>query len=156
MRWLTRLKSMEGTGIHPTKPTKPGFVGFVGTPSGALENSERHGEAANDSARDPDRHCWPHSSAMNSTEIDTMQSRLALFANRGLNERDADLLADDLKRRDREQGDLHLCLECVRLDRRGRCLAAAAGELPGADSRLEPVVTILMRCEAFKLRKDLP
>ena len=44
-------------------------------------------------ANDPDRWCWPHSSAMTGREIDTMVERTALFNQRGLPALDAELLA---------------------------------------------------------------
>lgn len=97
-------------------------------------------------------HC--HAGGWDDEEIGTFNAREAHFI--GIGRLDAEHLAERLTLRDRDGDYLHLCLECARLDRRGRCLAAAAGQLPGADNRLEPVVTILMRCEAFELRKDLP
>lgn len=71
--------------------------------------------AANEAESDPDRWCWPHSSAMNTGEIDRMVSRVELFVNRGLNLIDATLLADKLVIRDRDGDDRRLCLECSNL-----------------------------------------
>jgi hypothetical protein len=68
---------------------------------------------------------------------------------------DAHDLAELLALRDARGDDRRMCVECTHLGDRGRCLAAAAGRLPGADRRLEPVQTILMRCMAFGLRKGL-
>ena len=64
---------------------------------------------------DPDRWCWPHSSAMNGGEIDTFTQRLHQFTRRGLAELDAESLADKLVTRDREADDRRLCLECLHL-----------------------------------------
>jgi len=102
---------------------------------------------------DPDSHCWPHSSAMNTLEIDTFMGRVERFTRDGLDYAAAQKLADLLVIRDREGDDRRLCLECSHLSERGRCLAAAMGRVAGADRRLEPVTTILQRCEAFGLRK---
>jgi hypothetical protein len=82
-------------------------------------------------------------------------ARVALFMRRGINATDADDLAERLHLRDVQGDDRATCLECERLDARGRCLAAAAGEVLGVDRRLEPVATILLRCEAFEPRKEL-
>ena len=54
---------------------------------------------ANDTAQravtvDPDRHCWPHSAAMNTAEIDRFKARLARFTDRGVIQGDAECLAD--------------------------------------------------------------
>ena len=63
---------------------------------------------------DPDRWCWPHSSAMTGREIDTFAERSNLFNRRGLAALDAELLADKLVNRDRDGDgdDRHLCVEC--------------------------------------------
>lgn len=66
-------------------------------------------------APDPDRWCWPHSSAMTGREIDTMAERTGLFNGRGLAALEAELLADKLVTRDREGDDRRLCLECAHL-----------------------------------------
>jgi hypothetical protein len=68
---------------------------------------------------------------------------------------DAEELAQKLTLRDRDGDDRRLCLECTWLGDAGSCIAAANGRIPGATRRLEPVRTILQRCEAFGLRKGL-
>jgi hypothetical protein len=45
---------------------------------------------------DPDRWCWPHSSAMNGVEIDTFAARLHQFTDKGLARNDGEALADKL------------------------------------------------------------
>ena len=106
---------------------------------------------------DPDRWCWPHSSAMTGREIDTMVERTSLFNRRGLVALEAELLADKLVNRDREADDRRLCLECVHL----------AGNVTGAwgcrnwqqaevatqarDAQLSPtLVRLLQRCNGVK------
>ncbi|HEX5687374.1 MAG TPA: hypothetical protein VFY73_25440 [Ideonella sp.] len=76
-------------------------------------------------------------------------ARVTLFLRRGLTASDADDLAERLVLRDREGDDRRMCLECSNLTEQGRCLAAWRRALPGADRRLEPVQTILQRCECF-------
>ena len=61
---------------------------------------------------DPERWCWPHSSAMNGAEIDTFAARLHKFADKGLARNDGETLADKLVLRDRDQDDRRVCLEC--------------------------------------------
>ena len=95
-----------------------------------------------------------HAPEWNDAEIFAATPRAVRFVRMGLR-RDADYLAELLTLRDRDGDDRRLCLECTWLDDTGRCLAAAAGRIPGADRRLEPVQTILQRCGAFGLRKGL-
>ena len=63
------------------------------------------GAVAQEYDLNPDRHCWPHSVAMNSGEIDLFLVRLEAFVARGLNESKAEELSDRLVRRDRESDD---------------------------------------------------
>jgi hypothetical protein len=60
----------------------------------------------------PDRYCWPHSSAMNSGEIDKFKYRVELFQAKGLDEMNAEALADKLVIRDRDGDDRKVCYEC--------------------------------------------
>jgi hypothetical protein len=60
----------------------------------------------------PDRDCWPHSSAMNTAELETMAWRLEHFVGLGLPDADSDFLADQLLVRDREGDDRASCAEC--------------------------------------------
>ena len=43
---------------------------------------------------DPDRWCWPYSSAMNGEEIGTFETRLHKFTEKGLARKDGEVLAD--------------------------------------------------------------
>ena len=96
-----------------------------------------------------------HADAWNDAEISAFTTRVLILLRRGIGADDADNLAERLTLRDRECGDRRMCVECSHLGDGGRCLAAAAGRVPGADRRLEPVTTLLQRCEAFGLRKGL-
>lgn len=98
-----------------------------------------------------DRHCWPHTNAMNTVEIDTFMARVHLFTERGANTIEAEGMADALVRRDREAEDRRLCLECSHLRRSPglwRCgqwqrAGLAVAEVPGS------VVYMLQRCAEF-------
>lgn len=71
-----------------------------------------HIQAANDAAPDPDRWCWPHSSAMNGAEIDLFTVRLNRYTAKGLSLADGEALADRMVLRDRDSDDRQVCLEC--------------------------------------------
>lgn len=180
MNWLARLKKTQmPPNMDATNATKPGFVGFVASIPALIRKTECVSAAANDPAQavglvanppvarlvaikvqvsstaaampDPDRWCWPHSTAMTGREIDTMVERTHLFNRRGLAALDAELLADKLVTRDRESDDRRLCLECAHLSRAGglRCAQwqrAGLGQ-PGVPAGLERV---LQRCNGFK------
>lgn len=185
MKWLARLKKIEIVPeVEPTKPTKHSqepeigsFVGFVGSVLAPVRKTGGDSPAANDpngkvTARvageadgkvtvrlektsDPDRHCWPHSTAMNGREIDTFTARLIRFTDKGLALDDGEALADQLVRRDRELNDRRLCLECTHLaghagtwrcrgwQRAGIARQARDSGLP-AD-----LVRMLQRCDGF-------
>lgn len=105
---------------------------------------------------DPNRWCWPHSSAMNGAEIDTFSARLHQFTNIGLTINDSETLADKLVRRDRESDDRRCCLECSHLKCQGagswRCgnWQVAGVAIRSQDAHLPPVlVAQLQRCDGF-------
>jgi len=103
-------------------------------------------------AADPDRWSYPHSTAMNTAEIDRFTARLAQFTDRGVILSDAERLADLLVIRDREQDDRALCLECTHLQRAGRCGNwQAAGVAIRARDAFMPVELVrqLQRCDGF-------
>lgn len=105
---------------------------------------------------DPDRWCWPHSSAMNGAEIDTFAVRLHKFTDKGLARADGELLADKLVLRDREQDDRRVCLECNHFAGHGagswRCgnWQAAGVAIRSRDAQLPAdLVVQLQRCNGF-------
>lgn len=105
---------------------------------------------------DPDRWCWPHSSAMNGAEIDTFAARLHQFTDKGLARNDGETLADKLVVRDREQDDRRVCLECKHFAGHGagswRCgnWQAAGVALRSRDAQLPAdLVVQLQRCDGF-------
>ena len=105
---------------------------------------------------DSDRWCWPHSSAMNGTEIDTFAVRLHKFTDKGLARNDGEALADKLVLRDRDQDDRRVCLECKHFAGHGagswRCgnWQAAGVALRSRDAQLPAdLVVQLQRCDGF-------
>lgn len=94
-----------------------------------------------------------HREAWGANTIEAFILRRDAFLDRGCDPDDADDLAEQLALRDSRGDEARMCVECTHLGERGRCLAAAAGRLPGVDPRLEPDPTNLRRCVAFGLRK---
>ena len=104
------------------------------------------------STANPDRYCWPHSSAMNTAEIDTFTARVDLFMRRGLDESEAERLADGLVLRDRKGGERRLCLECAHLRPGGalwQCKQWPRAGIAGAGVT-EEAAKLMRRCVAFK------
>ena len=135
----------------------PDTLGLVD--SRAILHLQKFGEVVNDPEAaitqpaeipDPDKWCWPHSSAMTGGELDTMQDRTNLFNQRGLTALDAERLAYALVVRDRDFDDRHLCLECSHLTtgRVMRCLEWQRAGL-GHPSVPDSLPTQLQRCEGF-------
>ena len=107
-------------------------------------------------AEDPDRWCWPHSSAMNGTEINTFAARQQKFTRKGLTSKDGESLADRLVLRDRDEDDRRVCLECKHFAGHGpgswRCgnWQAAGVAVHPRDTRLAAdLVVQLQRCDGF-------
>jgi hypothetical protein len=105
-------------------------------------------------ARDTDLCCWPHSSAMNTAEIDGFSQRTGRFAALGLTQADSEALADRLARRDRDLDDRRVCLECKHLYGRGRWRCSnsrQAGNVPVqlAMATAADLVRVLQRCHGF-------
>lgn len=105
---------------------------------------------------DPDRWCWPHSSAMNGAEIDTFSARLQKFTAKGLARDKAEMLADKLVLRDRDQDEWRVCLECKHLAGHGagswRCgnwQAAGVATRPGDAQLPADLVVQLQHCGGF-------
>jgi hypothetical protein len=108
---------------------------------------------------DFDRWCWPHSTAMNTREMDTFLARMARFADVGMSYMAAERLADQLVIRDRDSDDRRLCLECRHLSGRGawRCgnWQMAGVALKARDAGLPAdLVHQLQRCAGFTEAKS--
>ncbi len=101
---------------------------------------------------DPDRHAWPHTAAMNTAEIGTFTARLHLFTRRGLDDTEAETLADGLVIRDRDEDDRRLCLECLHLKGCGTSWTCNQWRRAGLAVSGVPadVVRLPQRCDNFK------
>jgi hypothetical protein len=101
---------------------------------------------------DVDRHGWPHTEAMNTGEIDAFMARVLLFTKRGVDNSEAEQMADDLVLRDREEDDRRLCLECLHLQQTAGLWLCSRWRLAGLSVAGVPgeVVKLLQRCNAFK------
>jgi hypothetical protein len=152
MSWLTRLKKTESAITPALKNSIKG--GSATYPAESIEKTGLAVEAANDGALNPDRWCWPHSSAMNTTELDTFTERLRQFMQRGMTELEAESLVDGMFIRDREQGDWHSCFECTHLTGSGswRCgnWQQAGIAIRAQDAQIAiDYLTLLQRCDGF-------
>lgn len=81
--------------------------------------------------------------------LNRRRSRLLLW---GLPLYKAEALAARLAARDLAADDRRMYMECISLERTGRCARARMGKLAGADRVLEPVPDILHRCTSFMPR----
>ena len=100
---------------------------------------------------DPDRWCWPHSSAMTGQEIDTMVERTNLFNLRGQTTLEAELLAYGLVGRDRDLDNRRLCMECKHLSGPAAAMRCAQWQRAGLGQPGIPagLQTQLQRCDGF-------
>jgi hypothetical protein len=134
-------------------PNIPPSVATVAT----VAVAEATDKAANDPAPDTDRWYWPHSSAMNTVEIDIFMVRLRNFTDKGLPTNDAETLADKLVLRDRDQDGRRVCLECRHLGGRvagswrcGNWQAAGIAILPRDTQLPADLVLQFQRCDGFR------
>ena len=167
--WAARAKlhlSHKGPNIGAISDETP-LMALMAPPFGALCEKrdsandaelipKEGGQVSTPAALDPDRHCWPCSEAMNSTEIDTFTARVIGFTDKGVTPTDGETLADKLVTRDRETDDRRLCLECVHLAGHAGSWGCRAWQRAGVavkarDAGLSSdVVKILQRCDGFK------
>jgi hypothetical protein len=179
MSWLARLKTGKTPMKDATKTTETLFVVSVAPTLAPLQKNKYSTKAANDTASapkpmaaivdigalsylDPDAYCWPHSSAMNTAEIDLFTAGLHSFTNKGLTVNDGEVLADKLVVRDRESDDRNVCLECSHLTGHGartwRCgnWRAAGVAHQASDAQLATDLVMLpQRCYGFTTNKQL-
>ena len=111
--------------------------------------------AANDAradpapAPDPDRYCWPHSTAMNTAEIDRFLARVEVLQRKDMGLNAAEALADAMVMRDRDGDDRRSCFECQHFRHRrktcGNFSAAGGGQELGSD-----LAATLQRCPGFQ------
>jgi hypothetical protein len=98
----------------------------------------------------PDRHCWPHTAAMNTAEIELFMRRQAHFVRVGVSDADAERLADAWVTEDREGTNWGCCVACAHLSGFGRLRcsrASAAGVHPELAAEF---ARVLQRCNAFE------
>ena len=143
----------DGQGVKTAEPQKPQTPSTYPADSKTAE-PQKPQQAANDPAPDPDRHCWPHSSAWNTGEIELFNRRAALFVRRGASDTEAERLADALVIRDREGDDMHACMECRYLQTSGpwRCgnwQAAGVAVRAGNAGLARSMAMQLQRCPGF-------
>ena len=132
---------------------RPETVAIFRAASQALD---RQIAAAGGPAADRDRDCWPHSSAMNGQEIETFTARLARFTDKGLSLEHGERQADSLVKRDRDEDDRRVCMECLNL--RGGPGSWSCGDWLNAgivvrdvDGQLsDTLVSALQHCNGFQ------
>ena len=144
----------SATAIHATYELEPPEV--VAKVAVAQSRDDENSVVNLDSIPNPDRYCWPNSSAMNSGEIVKFKSRLEIFQAKGLDELNAEALADKLVLRDRDSDDRKVCYECRYMKGISslRCenwkLAGIA--MKSSDSFLgKDFAMMLQRCQGFDL-----
>lgn len=117
---------------------------------GGLSRTEAEALAAAGMVLDVDRHSWPYTEAMNTAEIDTFTGRLHLFTRHGLDNTEAETLADGLVARDRDEDDRRLCLECRHLRGCGTSWTCNQWQRAGLGLSGIPAdqIKVLRRCEA--------
>lgn len=101
---------------------------------------------------DPDCHSWPHTLALNTSEIDSFNASVQLFIRRWIGSTEAEGLADGLVIRNRDGDDRRLCLECQHLRGGGTSRACNQWRAAGLDAAGVPadVVMMLQRCNGFR------
>ncbi len=101
----------------------------------------------------PDRCCWPHSTAMNSAEIERFINRVTVFTSRAMGLDEAETLADRLVTCYRDGGERTVCYECrhFRPNRRqcGNCVLA------GMPHELGDLAKMPQRSSGFTLAQGL-
>lgn len=148
-----------GLPLKTAEPQKPQPSNTGELPAQTAESQKPQApppEPASDPAPHPDLWCWPHSSAMNTQEIATFIVRLEQFSHKGVSLAEAELLAERLVLRDRDEDDRQLCLECQHLQGdvgRWRCAnAQRAGMAVGTANAPLPagLTQQLQRCPGLK------
>jgi len=105
----------------------------------------------------PDEYCWPFGLSMNTSEVAKFQRTRDSFMVKGLNESEAEILADKIVFRDREIDDRRYCLECAHLQgyTNWRCnnwkIAAIAITSEGAYVPRD-FAKLLQRCDGFQMK----
>ena len=146
------------TATHATPATdghlKQSHVATVAT----VAVAKAQNASAKIASPDPNRWCWPRSTAMNGAEIDTFLARLQQFTGKGLTHSVAEALADKLVLRDRVSDGRRVCLECKNFSGYGAgswrcCNWLSAGVATQArDAALSAnLINQLQHCDGFTL-----
>ena len=109
---VTRLLAVSAVVTEADSAMSEGLSSVMAVPPTLV--LEKH-DASTPLTQDPDRWCWPHSPAMNGSEIETFEVRMRQFTQKGLACKDAEVLADELMFHDRGPDKRHVCLECQHL-----------------------------------------
>ncbi len=150
---VSRLLAVSAVATEAVSAMPEGLSSVLAVPSPTV--LEKH-DSSIAVTEDPERWCWPHSSAMNGAEIDTFAARLHQFTDKGMARKDGEALADKLVLRDRDQDDRRVCLECKHFAGYGarswRCgnWQAAGVAIHSRDAQLPAdLVMQLQRCDGF-------
>ena len=150
MNWLARLKNINGTSDSSLQKLQKG-VSVVSVGSSPVHSQNSGGDATESLAT----HAEPANDSASPADIFT--ARLALFTGRGLNADAADDLAQRLMRRDLEQDDRRVCLECRHMSgdvERRRCGQWRKLWIGDASMPADLVET-LQRCAGFSHRLEV-
>jgi hypothetical protein len=109
---VTRLLAVSAVVTEAASAVPEGLSSILAVPPNLV--LEKH-DACTALTQDLDRWCWPHSPAMNGSEIETFEIRMHQFTQKGLALKDAEVLADELMFHDRGPDKRHVCLECQHL-----------------------------------------
>jgi hypothetical protein len=86
---------------------------------------------------------------LSARETERMVYRVGLFGRRGVDETMADMLADALVIRDRDQDTRRACVECSNFRKGNDCGSPIAKTLPASVRPFSPGPTLLHRCAGF-------
>lgn len=148
----SRLMAVSAVPNAAASAMPEGFSSVLAVPSPAI--FEKH-DSSLVLIEDPDRWCWPQSSAMNGAEIGTFAARLARFTGKGVSLDDGEALADKLVTRDREADDRRTCLECSHLAGYSGTWACRGWQRAGVAIKARDAglagdfVQLLQRCDGF-------
>lgn len=109
--FATATPATSETGSHCTTPAVAtvATVAVAATQDRAANDPGKAAPVATVASQAP---YWPNTQHANDSELDTMEARLMIFKRRGMDDAQADQLADKLLQADREQTGQSTCLLC--------------------------------------------
>lgn len=143
---IATVGTKDAVSGQKTRGQTPGVATAATVAMGPTLKSESTATAKVVPNSNPDRWCWPNGPAMNGQEIAVFNQRENLFRFRGWDA--AEAVADRLVRRDRENDDRVVCLECAHYTKRW-CANAEAAELSPTKSSTRiaiDLISLLQRC----------